>query len=75
MANRRAKLEKEFANWYDQAGNRKPDTPKKTIVPVTPHPDEQVPARLAAVLMFPKAGSKERPDHSQRSGLPHVALV
>jgi hypothetical protein len=56
MANRKAKLGKEFADWYDQAGNRKPDIRKKTSLPVTPHPDEQVPARLAAILMFPKAG-------------------
>jgi hypothetical protein len=56
MANRKAKLGKEFADWYDQAGNWKPDVRKKTSLPVTSHPDEQVPARLAAVLMFPKAG-------------------
>ena len=54
MANRKARLGKEFLDWYDQAGSLKPDIPKKTSVPLTPHPDEQVPARLAAVLMFPK---------------------
>ena len=54
MATRRAKLGDEFSDWYDSAGNLRPDIPKKTSLPVTPHPDEQVPARLAAVLMFPK---------------------
>jgi len=34
------------------AGNLKPDLPKKTSLLVTPHPDEQVPVRLAAVLKF-----------------------
>ena len=41
-------------DWYDTAGNRKPDIQKKTSAPVTPHPDEKIPVRLAAVLMFPK---------------------
>jgi len=54
MAGRKARLGKEFADWFDAAGILKPDIPKKTSVPVTPHPDEQVPARLAAVLEFPK---------------------
>jgi hypothetical protein len=54
MANRRAKLGKEFADWFDQAGNLKPDIPKKTSLPMTPHPDVEVPVRLAALLMFPK---------------------
>lgn len=54
LANRKAKLGKEFPDWFDQAGNQKPDIPKKTSVPVTTHPDEQVPVRLAAVLQFPK---------------------
>jgi hypothetical protein len=54
MANRKAKLGKEFGDWFDQAGNLKPDIQKKTSAPVTTHPDEQVPANLAAVLMFPK---------------------
>lgn len=57
MANRKARLGKEFAEWYAAAGTLKPDIPKKTSVPVTPHPDEQVPARLAAVLMFPKSAA------------------
>jgi len=56
MATRRAKLGEEFSDWYDAAGNLKPDIPKKTSLPTTPHPDEQVPVRLAAVLKFPKAG-------------------
>lgn len=54
MAKRKAKLGKEFSDWWDTAGNRKPDIPKKTSAPVTTHPDEQAPARLAAVLEFPK---------------------
>ena len=57
LANRKAKLGKEFSEWYDAAGNGKPDIRKKTSVPVTPHPDKQVPARLAAVLMFPKSAA------------------
>jgi hypothetical protein len=56
MRKRRAKLGKEFSDWFDQAGNLKPDVRKKTSAPVTAHPDEQVPARLAAVLQFPKLG-------------------
>lgn len=56
MAKRKAKLGKEFSDWYDTAGNLKPDIQKKTSAPVTAHPDEQVPARLAAVLQFPKLG-------------------
>jgi hypothetical protein len=40
-ANRKAKLGKEFGQWFDQAGNLKPDMPKKRNLPVTPHPDEQ----------------------------------
>ena len=51
---RKAKLGEEFADWFDQAGNRKPDIPKKTSLPSTPHPDEQLPVRLAAVLKFPE---------------------
>jgi len=54
VAIRRSKLGEEFANWYDAAGNLRPDIPKKTRLPVTPHPDEQVPVRLAAVLKFPE---------------------
>jgi hypothetical protein len=54
MATRRAKLGEEFSDWFDAAGNLRPDIPKKTSAPVTRHPDEQVPARLAAVLEFPK---------------------
>jgi hypothetical protein len=75
MAKRKAKLGKEFSNWFDAAGNLKPDIQKKTSAPVTAHPDEQVPARLAAVLMFPKsevrieeveqAGSVRGPDESK----------
>lgn len=54
LATRKAKLGKEFPDWYDAAGNRKPDIPKRTSAPVTPHPDEQVPVRLAAVQAFPR---------------------
>jgi|GEM_PF-5394123 len=54
LATRKAKLGKEFLDWFDAAGNLRPDIPKKTSLPVTPHPDEQVPVRLAAVLKFPK---------------------
>jgi hypothetical protein len=54
MAKRKAELGKEFGQWFDQADNLKPDKPKKTSLPVTPHPDEQVPARLAAMIIFPK---------------------
>lgn len=54
MAKRKAKLGKEFPEWFDQAGNLQPDIPKKTSLPITPHPDVQVPVRLAAVLMFPR---------------------
>jgi hypothetical protein len=35
MANRRSKLGKEFADWFDAAGNRKPDIRKKTSAPIT----------------------------------------
>ena len=54
IAKRKAKLGEEFADWFDAAGNLRPDIPKKTSLPVTVHPDEQVPVRLAAVLAFPK---------------------
>jgi hypothetical protein len=52
LALRKAKLGEEFRDWYDAAGNLRPEIPKKTNVPVAPHPDEQVP--LAALLKFPK---------------------
>jgi hypothetical protein len=56
MAKRKAKLGKEFPDWFDQAGNLKPDIPGKKPAPYVP--DEQVERaineRLAAVLMFPK---------------------
>jgi hypothetical protein len=54
VASRKAKLGEEFLDWYDAAGNLRPDLPKKTSLPVTAHPDEQVPVRLAAVLRFPE---------------------
>src|SRR5215471_13894137 len=54
LATRKAKLGEEFSDWFDAAGNLRPDLPKKTSLPVTPHPDAQVPVRLAAVLMFPE---------------------
>jgi len=54
LATRKAKLGDEFRDWYDAAGNLKPDIPKKTSLPTTPHPDVEVPVRLAAVLQFPK---------------------
>lgn len=53
LANCKVRLGKEFPDWYDQGGNWKLEISKKTGVPVTPHPDVQVPARLAAVRMFP----------------------
>ena len=56
LANRKARLGKEFADWYDQAGNWKPEIPGKK--PAVYIPDEQpvrvINERLAAVLMFPK---------------------
>lgn len=56
MANRKARLGKEFLDWYDQAGNVKPEVPGKK--PAIYIPDEQVERainqRLAAVLMFPR---------------------
>jgi hypothetical protein len=56
MAKRKARLGKEFADWYDQAGNWKPDIPGKK--PAVYIPDEQadraINERLAAVLIFPK---------------------
>jgi hypothetical protein len=54
LATRKAKLADEFSDWFDAAGNLRPDLPKKTSLPVTAHPDEQVPVRLAAVLKFPE---------------------
>jgi len=54
VARRKAQLGEEFSDWYDAAGNLRPDIPKKTSLLTTPHPDEQVPVRLAAVLKFPK---------------------
>jgi len=54
LATRKAKLGEEFSDWFDAAGNLRPDIPKKTSLPVTPHPDEKVPVRLAAVLKFPE---------------------
>ena len=54
LATRKAKLGEEFRNWHDAAGNRKPDIPKKTSLPVTPHPDVEMPVRLTTVLEFPK---------------------
>jgi hypothetical protein len=35
MAKRKAKLGKEFLEWFDQAGNLRPDLPKKSTAPVT----------------------------------------
>jgi len=77
LALRKAKLGREFPDCYNASGNLKPDIPKKTSAPVTPHPDEQVPVRLAAVLMFPKptvsiedveqASSLRRPKKSNRN--------
>ena len=56
MAKRKAKLGKEFPDWFDQAGNLKPDVPGKKPAPYVT--DERVERaineRLAAVLMFPK---------------------
>ena len=54
LATRKAKLGEEFSDWYDAAGNLRPDLPKKTSARVTPHPDVEVPARLARLLEFPK---------------------
>ena len=54
LATSKAKLGNEFSVWYDAAGNLRPDIPKRTSLPVTAHPDEVMPVRLAAVLMFPK---------------------
>ena len=77
VATRKAKLRKEFTEWFDHAGNLKPDIPGKKPVPYVP--DERVERaineRLAAVLMFPKrkvsiedveqTGSKRRPKESK----------
>jgi hypothetical protein len=57
MADRRARLGKEFSDWYDQAGNLKPDAPGKKPAPVyepDPQIEQAISERLAAVLMFPK---------------------
>lgn len=54
QAERKARLGDEYTDWYDAAGNLKPDIPKKTSLPATPHPDKEVPVRLAALLEFPK---------------------
>lgn len=77
MANRKARLGKEFSDWFDQAGNLKPDVPGKKPAPYVP--DERVERaineRLAAVIMFPKrevqsanveqAGSERGPKKSK----------
>lgn len=54
LATRKAKLGEEFIDWFDAAGNLRPDIPKKGSAPQTPHPDVEVPVRLAAVLRFPE---------------------
>jgi hypothetical protein len=54
MANRKARLGKEFADWYDQAGNWKPDIPgKKPAIYIDEQAERAINERLAAVLMFP----------------------
>ena len=55
MANRRAKLGKEFSDWYDQAGNLKPDIPsKKPSMCRCDEAERRTNERLAAVLAFAK---------------------
>jgi len=55
MANRKARLGKEFADWYDAAGLRKPDIPqKKPSIYIDEQAERATAERLAAVLMFPK---------------------
>jgi hypothetical protein len=55
MADRKARLGKEFAEWYDAAGNRKLDIPgKKPSIYIDEQAERATNKRLAAVLMFPK---------------------
>lgn len=54
QANRHAKLAKEYGDWYDAAGNRKPDVPKKAPVPSPDARAEQFTnERLSALINFP----------------------
>ena len=56
QANRQAKLGKELRDWYDAAGNLKPDLPKKPSSPTPPSQEAVERAtkeRLAALLNFP----------------------
>ena len=56
MADRKAKLGKEFADWYDEAGNLKPDLPKKKpSIYIDEQAEQAERERLVGVLIFPKA--------------------
>jgi hypothetical protein len=55
MENRKAKLGKEFLDWYDEAGNSKPDLPKKKpAIYIDEQAERATNERLAALLDFPK---------------------
>jgi hypothetical protein len=63
VAERKAKLAAEFSDWFDAAGNLRPDVPKKdSAATQTPlpaeteadHPHVPASARSASVLHFPK---------------------
>src|SRR5581483_8029925 len=55
MRNRRVKLGKEFPDFYDDAGNLKPDVPKKPSQ-FNLEAERATNERLAALLMFPIKG-------------------
>lgn len=55
MHDRRMKLGREFSDWFDQAGNRKPDVPKKKpAIYIDEQAERAARERLAGVLAFPK---------------------
>ena len=52
LANRKARLRKEFSDWYDAAGNLKPDIPKMKPATYNEQAEKATNHRLAAVLAF-----------------------
>jgi hypothetical protein len=59
LHNRQARLAKEFPDWYDAAGNMRPDVPKKPSVPSPTQEaaERSTKERLAALIKFNKEGA------------------
>jgi len=54
LAKSRAKLGREYSEWFDASGMMKPDIPKKPSIYIDEEAERATRERLAGVLMFPR---------------------